>query len=133
MSRLLRWLMFIGAFLCGDIACAQQNWPARPLRVVVSNSPGGAPDLAARRLGQHLQRHTKVEPAWAARGARWKRVVPAAFIYEDEPGRVLVFLAEQCEGPEFFRVLKRAFHFKNGIIFPYRPGRHGLYLRQLFF
>jgi tripartite-type tricarboxylate transporter receptor subunit TctC len=56
MSRWLRCLVVPFAYFCCDIAFAQQPWPARPVRIVVSNSPGGAPDLAARIFNESLSR-----------------------------------------------------------------------------
>ena len=35
-------------------AGAQQNWPQRPLRILVGTSPGGSPDIIGRILGEKL-------------------------------------------------------------------------------
>ena len=56
LPRLLRQLVCSFALLCCNAAPAQTNWPARPVRIVVSNSPGGAPDLAARIFNDSLSR-----------------------------------------------------------------------------
>ena len=42
------------ALFCGFAANAQQNYPTRPLRVVVFLPPGGAADVLARVMGQKL-------------------------------------------------------------------------------
>lgn len=55
-SRLLQCVVLLSIWFFGNAAFAQQNWPSRPVRVVVSNSPGGAPDLAARIFNESLSR-----------------------------------------------------------------------------
>jgi tripartite-type tricarboxylate transporter receptor subunit TctC len=35
-------------------ASAQSSWPAHPVRILVPSTPGGAPDIAARLIGQYL-------------------------------------------------------------------------------
>jgi tripartite-type tricarboxylate transporter receptor subunit TctC len=47
-------LLALAAFLATP-AAAQPPYPARPIRVLVTIPPGGAPDIAARLLGQTLQ------------------------------------------------------------------------------
>ena len=37
-------------------ATAQQQWPAKPIRLVVGFSPGGAADVVARTVGESLSR-----------------------------------------------------------------------------
>jgi tripartite-type tricarboxylate transporter receptor subunit TctC len=43
------------AALAGTAAQAQAPFPSRPIRVLVTIPPGGAPDISARLLGQYLQ------------------------------------------------------------------------------
>ncbi|MFM9971873.1 MAG: Bug family tripartite tricarboxylate transporter substrate binding protein [Burkholderiales bacterium] len=50
-------LMGFLAMLTHAHVIAQQVWPAKPVRVVVSNSPGGAPDIAARIFNDALSRN----------------------------------------------------------------------------
>lgn len=47
-------LTLLTILLCGTAAQAQQNYPARPVRIVVLVQPGGAADLVARLVGQKL-------------------------------------------------------------------------------
>jgi tripartite-type tricarboxylate transporter receptor subunit TctC len=35
-----------------------QNYPSKPIKIIVSTSPGGVTDLAARLLGQHITAKT---------------------------------------------------------------------------
>ena len=53
-STLFAWIIAPLALACGFSAHAQQNYPTRPLRVVVFLPPGGAADVLARIMGQKL-------------------------------------------------------------------------------
>jgi tripartite-type tricarboxylate transporter receptor subunit TctC len=59
-SRPAPWVTLVAVFLAGlfsgDELRAQATWPTKPIRMVVSNSPGGAPDLAARIFNDSLSR-----------------------------------------------------------------------------
>lgn len=44
----------IATFTCTSSSWAQQNYPVRPVRVIVTVQPGGAADLIARVVGQKL-------------------------------------------------------------------------------
>ncbi len=48
----VRFLLFLALSLVAAAACAQ--YPSRPIRIVVTIPPGGAPDIAARIVGQKL-------------------------------------------------------------------------------
>jgi tripartite-type tricarboxylate transporter receptor subunit TctC len=48
-------LAFAASCLLAQTAQAQQ-WPSRPLQVIVPFAPGGSTDVAARLIGQHLSR-----------------------------------------------------------------------------
>ena len=52
--KILAGLSALIALACGFHASAQQNYPTRPLRVVVFLPPGGAADVLARVMGQKL-------------------------------------------------------------------------------
>jgi tripartite-type tricarboxylate transporter receptor subunit TctC len=47
-------LLALAAATVAQLASAQTAWPARPVRLVVPFSPGGAGDTSARRLGQRI-------------------------------------------------------------------------------
>jgi tripartite-type tricarboxylate transporter receptor subunit TctC len=51
--RLLKLVLGAAALAVAAIAGAE-NYPARPIKVLVPIPPGGAPDIAARIIGQHL-------------------------------------------------------------------------------
>lgn len=46
------------ALLAGAAAHAQAPWPAKPVRLIISNSPGSAPDVVARLATERLSRAT---------------------------------------------------------------------------
>ncbi len=48
------WLIALGLILC--TAALGQSWPAKPVRVVVSQAPGTPPDIICRLLGEKLAR-----------------------------------------------------------------------------
>jgi tripartite-type tricarboxylate transporter receptor subunit TctC len=50
----MRLLLLLLAFTCIDAAVAQQNYPARPLRIVIPWPPGQATDLMGRIVAQKL-------------------------------------------------------------------------------
>jgi len=45
----------VAATLAPSFVCAQPDWPARPLRIVVPYAPGGSSDTLGRLIGRHLQ------------------------------------------------------------------------------
>jgi tripartite-type tricarboxylate transporter receptor subunit TctC len=49
-----RMLAGTAAALVGSPALAQENWPQRPLRIIIPTSPGGSPDIASRLLGEKI-------------------------------------------------------------------------------
>ena len=53
----LRALVFRSVFLCTFSAAAFGQFPARPVTIVVPIPPGGAPDIAARVIGQKLSEY----------------------------------------------------------------------------
>jgi tripartite-type tricarboxylate transporter receptor subunit TctC len=42
------------AVLAASPARAEDNWPQRPLRIIIPTAPGGSPDIAARLLGDKI-------------------------------------------------------------------------------
>ena len=54
--RILRVAILLVTALLGTTAAdAQAPFPSRPIKVLVTIPPGGAPDISARLLGQYLQ------------------------------------------------------------------------------
>jgi tripartite-type tricarboxylate transporter receptor subunit TctC len=51
-----RTLRLAGAFMAGSAlpARAQQNWPQRPLRILIGTTPGGSPDIVGRMLADKM-------------------------------------------------------------------------------
>jgi tripartite-type tricarboxylate transporter receptor subunit TctC len=54
-TRVMRFAVLLLAALLGTAAQAQAPFPSRPIRVLVTIPPGGAPDISARLLASHLQ------------------------------------------------------------------------------
>ncbi|MEA2980492.1 MAG: hypothetical protein QOF09_2315, partial [Alphaproteobacteria bacterium] len=42
------------AALAAIPARAQDNWPQRPLRIIIPTAPGGSPDIASRLIGDKI-------------------------------------------------------------------------------
>jgi tripartite-type tricarboxylate transporter receptor subunit TctC len=58
MTKILRQLVIAGAAVLGALPAGAQTYPGKPIRVVVSTSPGGITDIAARILGGHITAKT---------------------------------------------------------------------------
>ncbi len=56
--RIFRALCLAAFAVLGAQAAAAQSYPAKPIKIIVSTSPGGVTDLAARILGQHITAKT---------------------------------------------------------------------------
>ena len=57
MTKATRWLLALGLMLTGVGATQQasaQNWPSRPIKMIVPYTPGGYTDYMARTVGQKL-------------------------------------------------------------------------------
>ena len=50
--KLIRWISILLALCAVGVACAQADYPARPIRFLVGVVPGGAADTLARAVGQ---------------------------------------------------------------------------------
>ena len=70
MVSVLRKLALLLALLAASTDAMAQSWPARPLRVIVSQAAGGTPDIICRMVMERLSR------ALASRS--WLRTAPAA-------------------------------------------------------
>src|SRR5215217_715065 len=53
MKKILR-IVFV-AFALGTPAATAQDWPTRPVKIVVPFGPGSTPDIVARLIADHLQ------------------------------------------------------------------------------
>jgi len=58
MMLLLRLLLIAGFGAIGALPASAQTYPSRPIRVIVSTSPGGITDIAVRILGAHITART---------------------------------------------------------------------------
>src|SRR5438128_2374166 len=55
----MRKILLLACALAAFSAAAQDNWPSRPVKVIVPSSPGGGTDLYARLLAQSLSESLK--------------------------------------------------------------------------
>jgi tripartite-type tricarboxylate transporter receptor subunit TctC len=53
-SRVVHFCLLTSAFCLGIAGAYAQQYPAKPIRFIVNSSPGGAPDVLARALGQKI-------------------------------------------------------------------------------
>jgi tripartite-type tricarboxylate transporter receptor subunit TctC len=58
MTTFLRWGLVAAAAALGALPVGAQTYPGRPIRVIVSTSPGGITDIAVRILGAHITAKT---------------------------------------------------------------------------
>jgi tripartite-type tricarboxylate transporter receptor subunit TctC len=58
MAKLVRWLLITGWACLSALPAGAQTYPSKPIRVIVSTSPGGVTDIAARILGAHITAKT---------------------------------------------------------------------------
>src|ERR1700719_4857855 len=58
MTRFLRWVLIAGSAALGAHPAGAQTYPGKPIRVIVSTSPGGITDIAVRILGAHITART---------------------------------------------------------------------------
>src|SRR5260370_8618916 len=58
MTKILRWLLIAATAALGALPAGAQTYPSKPIRVIVSTSPGGITDIAVRILGAHIAART---------------------------------------------------------------------------
>ncbi|HEY4405697.1 MAG TPA: tripartite tricarboxylate transporter substrate binding protein [Xanthobacteraceae bacterium] len=58
MTKLLQCLLIAGSAALGALPAGAQTYPGKPIRVIVSTSPGGITDIAVRILGAHITART---------------------------------------------------------------------------
>ena len=58
MTNLIRWLLIAGSAALGVLPAGAQTYPGKPVRVIVSTSPGGITDIAVRILGAYITART---------------------------------------------------------------------------
>jgi tripartite-type tricarboxylate transporter receptor subunit TctC len=58
MAKLLQWVLIAGSAALGAHPAGAQTYPGKPIRVIVSTSPGGITDIAVRILGAHITART---------------------------------------------------------------------------
>ena len=56
MSRILAGFAILAVWLCGLVAAQAQDWPTRPVRIIIPLGPGGGGDVFTRLLADELQR-----------------------------------------------------------------------------
>ena len=57
--RSISGLVALAACLWPYFACGQENYPSRPIRIIVPFAPGGGSDVLSRQLGPHLSERLK--------------------------------------------------------------------------
>jgi tripartite-type tricarboxylate transporter receptor subunit TctC len=58
MTRLIYFLLIAGSAALGSLPAGAQTYPGKPIRVIVSTSPGGITDIAVRILGAYITART---------------------------------------------------------------------------
>jgi tripartite-type tricarboxylate transporter receptor subunit TctC len=58
MTKIPRWLLIAASAALGALPAGAQTYPSKPIRVIVSTSPGGITDIAVRILGAHIAAKT---------------------------------------------------------------------------
>jgi len=58
MKKFLGWLLIAGSAALCSLPAGAQTYPVKPIRVIVSTSPGGITDIAVRILGAHISART---------------------------------------------------------------------------
>jgi tripartite-type tricarboxylate transporter receptor subunit TctC len=84
MRLALQWALLVLAAGASGIADAQQNWPNRPIRILVPYPAGGSTDILARVLGQELSESLKQSVVIENRGGA-SGGVAASFFAKTSP------------------------------------------------
>ena len=53
-------LVMLVSFFLADAACAQEKFPSRPIKMVITHAAGGSVDLPGRAMAQYMQKYLKV-------------------------------------------------------------------------
>ena len=56
--KIWRAISILAFAILGAASASAQNYPSKPIKIIVSTSPGGVTDLSARILGQHITNKT---------------------------------------------------------------------------
>jgi tripartite-type tricarboxylate transporter receptor subunit TctC len=56
-TRILAGLIVLAAWLCGAATAPAQEWPSRPVRIIIPLGPGGGGDVFTRLMAEELQKH----------------------------------------------------------------------------
>ena len=57
MTRILAGLIVLAAWLCGAATAPAQEWPSRPVKIIIPLGPGGGGDVFTRLMAEELQKH----------------------------------------------------------------------------
>ena len=56
MTRILAGLIVLAAWLCGAATAPAQEWPSRPVKIIIPLGPGGGGDVFTRLMAEELQK-----------------------------------------------------------------------------
>jgi tripartite-type tricarboxylate transporter receptor subunit TctC len=56
-TRILAGLIVLAAWLCGVAIAPAQEWPSRPVKIIIPLGPGGGGDVFTRLMAEELQKH----------------------------------------------------------------------------
>ena len=86
--------LFCVFFLCNGIALAQEAYPSRPIRLIVSFTPGGGADLTARAVGQGMS-ETLRQPVVVENRPGANGLVGAAAVAKSPPDGYTLLLTDR--------------------------------------
>ena len=87
-------LLFCVLFVCNAIALAQEAYPSRPIRLIVSFTPGGGADLTARTVGQGMS-ETLRQPVVVENRPGANGLVGAAAVAKSPPDGYTLLLTDR--------------------------------------
>jgi tripartite-type tricarboxylate transporter receptor subunit TctC len=73
MQVLIQLIATFALLLCQTPVSAQENWPKKPIRIIVPYTPGGGTDAVTRQLAERLVSDAAATPRWA-------------FVIDNKPG-----------------------------------------------